>query len=288
MNKLWLSLNLLVVSIMGYFAAKPIEQPENQITVCHAPVSGDMAQFANDPNFIALHPTPLAIKFVAEGESITYPTADGNTASAYIVKAKKKSDKWLFVYQEWWGLNDHIKHQADVFYNDLGGEVNVIALDMYDGKSTTNPQEAGKLMQGVVESRLENIVKGAITLAGPKAEIANVGWCFGGSWSLKSALLGGKQTIGSVMYYGMPVKDVEKLKTLNSDVLGLFATEQYISQQVIEDFAANMKTANKKLTYKVFNAVHGFSNPSNPKYDEAASKEAYGMAIGYLKEKYKL
>jgi hypothetical protein len=34
---------------------------------------------------------------------------------------------------------------------------------MYDGKSTTNPQEAGKLMQGVVETRLENIVKGAIT-----------------------------------------------------------------------------------------------------------------------------
>jgi carboxymethylenebutenolidase len=62
-------------------------------------------------------------------------------------------------------------------------------------------------------------------------------------------------------------------------VLGLFATEQYISQQVIEDFAANMKTANKKLTYKIFNAVHGFSNPSNPKYDEAASKEAYGMAL---------
>jgi dienelactone hydrolase len=84
-------------------------------------------------------------------------------------KPKKKSDKWLFVYQEWWGLNDHIKHQADVFYNDLGGNVNVIALDMYDGKSTTNPQEAGKLMQGVVETRLENIVKGAITLAVAKS-----------------------------------------------------------------------------------------------------------------------
>jgi len=288
MNKLWLTLNLFLVSLIGYFSSKPLEQSDNQITVCHNPSIDGMAQFANDPNFVALHPSPLAINFVAEGTSINYPTADGSTANAYFVKAKKKSDKWLFVYQEWWGLNDHIKHQADVFYNDLGGNVNVIALDMYDGKSTTNPQEAGKLMQGVVESRLENIVKGAITFAGTKAQIANVGWCFGGSWSLKSALLGGKQTIGSVMYYGMPVKDVEKLKTLNSDVLGLFATEQYISQQVIEDFAANMKTANKKLTYKIFNAVHGFSNPSNPKYDEAASKEAYGMALGYLKEKYKL
>ena len=190
------------------------------------------------------------------------------------------------MYQEWWGLNDHIKHQAEVFYDDLGGKVNVIALDMYDGKVTSNPQEAGQFMQSMKEERLENIVKGAKTMAGPNAKIANVGWCFGGSWSLKSALLNGQQNIGSVMYYGMPVRDVEKLKTLNSDVLGLFATEEYISEAIIKEFAANMEKAGKKLTYKIFPAVHGFSNPSNPRYDEAASKEAYAMAIGYLREKF--
>lgn len=125
-------------------------------------------------------------------------------------------------------------------------------------------------------------------LAGTNAKIANVGWCFGGSWSLKSALLTGNQNIGSVIYYGMPVRDVEKLKTLNSDVLGLFATEEHISKAVIEEFAASMKTAGKELTYKIFPAAHGFSNPSNPKYDPEASKEAYEMAITYLKSKFKV
>ena len=140
-------------------------------------------------------------------------------------------------------------------------------------------------MQGVVEARLENIVKGGLQFAGKKAKVANVGWCFGGSWSLKSAIIGGKQTIGSVMYYGMPVKDVEKLKTLNTDVLGLFATEKWISKSVIEEFAANMKTAGKSLNYKIFEAEHAFANPSNPKYDESKAKEAYAMAIEYLKKK---
>jgi carboxymethylenebutenolidase len=288
MHKFLLFFNVVVISLIGYFTKPKVNEPLEAITVCHTTTTDGMAQFANDPTFVALHPTPLPLKFEALGQQITFPTADGATAGAYFVKAKKKSNKWLFVYQEWWGLNDHIKHQADVFYNDLGGNVNVLALDMYDGKSTSDPKEAGKLMQSVVESRLEAIVNGGVAYAGPKAQIANVGWCFGGSWSLKSALLGGKQTIGSVMYYGMPVKDVEKLKTLNTDVLGLFATEQYISKQVIEEFAANMKTAGKKLDYKIFDAVHGFSNPSNPKYDEAASKEAYTMAITYLKGKYKL
>ena len=47
-----------------------------------------------------------------------------------------------------------------------------------------------------------------------------------------------------------------------------------------------MKTAGKTLTYKIFAGVHGFANPSNPKHDAALTKEAYGMAIGYLKGKF--
>lgn len=248
---------------------------------------GNMAVFVDDENFTSMHPAPVAYVHVSAvgGKMISFTTPDQKQASGYFVPAKQKSDKWLFVYQEWWGLNDHIKKQADVFYQDLGGNVNVLALDMYDGKVTTTPSEAGQLMQSAQESRLEAIMKGAMAYAGPKAKFASVGWCFGGGLSLKSAILGGKQTVGSVMYYGMPVKDVEKLKTLNTDVLGLFATEQWISKVVIEEFANNMKAANKKLTYKIFEADHAFANPSNPKYDEAAAKEAYDMAITYLKKK---
>ena len=289
MSNLTISFFAILVGLFGFSRTpNPNPTPSSAMPMCHTvpPIDG-MAQFASDPAFQALHPSPLSLNYEAKGESITFKTADGVDAKGYIVKAKKKSKKWLFVYQEWWGLNDYIKRQSDVFHDDLGGNVNVLALDMYDGQSATDPKEAGKLMQGVKEERLVNIVNGGVAYAGKKAKIANIGWCFGGGWSLKSALLGGKQTVGSVMYYGMPVKEVEKLKTLNCDVLGLFATETRISKEVIEEFAASMKTAGKGLEYKIFNGVHGFANPSNPKYDEALSKEAYGMALGYLKKKFK-
>jgi carboxymethylenebutenolidase len=288
MIKSVLSLILFLTGLLFWNTPSPElskADPFAGITLCHS-YNDDMAQFVNAPGFAAFHPSPIPFDFQGKGEMTTFATPDGQKASGYLIKATVPSSQWLFVYQEWWGLNDQIKHQADIFYEDLGGRVNVIALDMYDGKVTANPQEAGQLMQGVKEARLENIVTGARQLAGANAKIANVGWCFGGSWSIKSALLNGQQNIGSVIYYGMPVRDVEKLKTLNSDVLGLFATEQYISEAVIKEFATNMETAGKKLTYKIFPAVHGFSNPSNPKYDEAASKEAYGMALAYLKEKF--
>ena len=290
MNNLTVSFFAILISFWGYLnAPNPTTASTASIALpmCHTAPTDGMASFALDPAFQALHASPLPLNYEAKGESITFKTSDGVEAKGYIVKAKKKSKKWLFVYQEWWGLNDYIKRQSDVFYDDLGGKVNVLALDMYDGQSTSDPKEAGKLMQGVKDERLVNIVKGGIMFAGKKAKIANVGWCFGGGWSLRSALLGGKQTVGSVMYYGMPVKDVEQLKTLSSDVLGLFATETRISKEVIEEFAVNMKTAGKKLDYKIFNGVHGFANPSNPKYDEALSKEAYTMALAYLKERLK-
>jgi carboxymethylenebutenolidase len=291
MSNLTITFFAVLISVYGFFkkpnTASPI--PTSPMVMCHTlPPTDGMAAFALDPEFQALHPSPLPLVYEGKGQSITFKTADGVDAKGYFVKAKKKSKKWLFVYQEWWGLNEYIMRQSDVFHKDLSEDVNVLALDMYDGQSATDPQAAGKLMQGVKEERLNNIVNGGIAFAGKKAKIANVGWCFGGGWSLKSALLGGKHTVGSVMYYGMPVKDVEKLKLLNSDVLGLFATETRISKEVIEEFAANMKTAGKTLEYKIFPGVHGFANPSNPKYDEAGSKEAYTMALAYLKKRLKV
>lgn len=251
---------------------------------------GNMAKFTTDESFVASHQIPLEYNHnsLIGGEMITFKTNDVTDANAYFVKSKTKSNKWLFVYQEWWGLNDHIKKQADILYNEMGGNVNVLAIDMYDGKVATTREDAAKYMQGADEKRLENIVTGALAYAGKKAKVASIGWCFGGGWSLKSAILSKKQAVGSVMYYGMPVQDVEKLKNLNCDVLGLFATEEWISKKVIEEFADNMKTANKSLNYKIFDAAHAFANPSNPKFDEKAATEANAMAISFLKEKFKL
>lgn len=286
MHKIIISMSLILTGILTLWLSRSEKsETSDDITICHTGPS-EMMAFLDDPEFVAFHPSPISFDFEGLGEMVSFPAKDGKDAQGYLIRAKEPSDQWLFVYQEWWGLNDNIKEESDRFYNDLAGRVNVLALDMYDGKVTSNPQEAGGFMRSTEESRLENIVMAGRDFAGPDAKIANVGWCFGGAWSLKSALLLGEQNIGSIIYYGMPVREVERLKKLNSDVLGLFATEQNISKEVIEEFASAMEEAGKDLEYKIFDAVHGFANPSNPRHDEEATKEAYLMALSYLQEKF--
>ena len=245
------------------------------------------AMLAADKDFSGGHDAPLPYEFKGAGKMIEFKTPDGSTGKGFEIKSAKSSNKYLFVIHEWWGLNDYIKKEAATFAAELP-DVNVIAVDLYDGKVATTPEEAGKYMGEVKTDRAVAILKGAQLYAGPKAQLASIGWCFGGGWSLQEALLGGKQTVGCVMYYGMPEKDVAKLKALNSDVLGIFASQdKWINPEVVGQFKKDMTSAGKSVTIESYNADHAFANPSNPKYKKDDAAKAHEHALAYLRGRFK-
>jgi carboxymethylenebutenolidase len=239
---------------------------------------------ASTPAFASLHITPKMVDpSDLVGTMISFDAADGNKANAYFIPAKKKSNKWLIVIQEWWGLNNQIKMEADQYFKDLG-DMNVIAVDMYDGKVAATPDSAMKLMRGADMNRMTAIVQGAIKHAGAKASIYSVGWCFGGMWSLQTAILAGPQAKGSVMYYGRPETNMEKLKSIQCDIIGFFGNkDQSPSPAMVNAFEQNMKDAGKNLSVNRYDAGHGFANPSNPSFNAAAKEDAYAKSIAFLK-----
>ena len=239
---------------------------------------------ASTPAFASLHLSPIKVNpNDLMGSMISFDAADGEKANAYFIPAKKKSNKWLIVIQEWWGLNDNIKMEADQYFKDLG-DMNVIAVDMYDGKIAATPDSAMKLMRGADMKRMTAIIQGAIKHAGSKANIYSVGWCFGGMWSLQTAILAGPQAKGSVMYYGRPETNMEKLKSIQCDIIGFFGNkDQAPSPAMVDDFEKNMKEAGKNLAVNRYDAGHGFANPSNPSFNAAAKADAYTKAIAFLK-----
>ncbi|MCW3108731.1 MAG: hypothetical protein JWQ09_3237 [Segetibacter sp.] len=238
--------------------------------------------------FAALHPNPLYFKIEdPKGKQVSFETSDGTNGTGYEIRNKKKTKNFLFVIHEWYGLNDYIKQEAELLSTELEN-VNVIALDLYDGKVATTADSAMKYMSSVNSQRLENIIKGAIAYAGGDAKIYTIGWCFGGMWSLQASILAGKQGAGCVMYYGRPETNIEKLKQLNADVVGFFGNlDKSITPEKVTEFENNMKAAGKTLTVNRYDAGHGFANPSNPVFNKQARDDAHQKTIEFLKARIK-
>lgn len=258
----------------------------SQTTCCARPET--FAMLASDQGFVAGHEEPEHFVLTSPlGKNISFETPDGKQGYAYELKSEKFTDNYIFVFHEWWGLNDHIRQEAEKIFKDHG-KANVIAIDLYDKKTTASRDTAARLMQSANRERMENIIRGALNYAGEKANIATIGWCFGGGWSLQASLLAGTSNRACVMYYGMPEKDEAKLHSLFGPVLFIWAKkDQWINKNVVTEFQATMQRARRDLKVIGYDADHAFANPSNPKYNQALAAEAYKKALTFLKKRLK-
>ncbi|MFL5444431.1 MAG: dienelactone hydrolase family protein [Myxococcales bacterium] len=216
------------------------------------------------------------------GQNVSLKVA-GKTAKAYTAKPKGEIKGAILVLHEWWGLNDWVKHQADELAN-LG--YLALAVDLYKGKVASDPQTAQKLMGSkdekwgdeVEEAGLEWLHKNA---SGKK--VATIGWCMGGGESLNSTLHDPKDVDATIMYYGMPVTDVAKLKTMKGPILGIWANQDgWITPDKVKQFDQALTEAGIQHEFHAYDADHAFANPSGGKYNPPAAKDAWAKTKDFL------
>lgn len=214
------------------------------------------------------------------GKAVTLKTKEGQSFQAY-ESGPGAAKGAVLVIHEWWGLNDHIREWTDRLAQQ---GYRALAVDLYDGKATTNPDEAGKLMQAVDQTAANKKLQAGLDyLKASNSKIATIGWCFGGGQSLQATLLDPQAVSATVIYYGMPVSEVEKLKTLNGPVLGIFAKkDQWITPDKVKVFEETMKKAGKQLEVHMYDADHAFANPSGGRYDSTAAKDAWEKTKAFL------
>src|ERR671927_279975 len=85
--------------------------------------------------------------------------SNGGTTRGYLAVPESGKGPGVIVIQEWWGLVPHIKDVADRFAAE--GFV-ALAPDLYHGRATTSPDEAGKLMMALDIEQTEKDLRGAI------------------------------------------------------------------------------------------------------------------------------
>lgn len=240
-------------------------------------------------------PIPTAIALVPPSqpviaEKVNYATVDAQTVTGYFAQpeANDRSLPGLIIIHEWWGLNENIKAMA----RRLAGEgYKVLAVDLYGGKVGQTPQQARALVQTVgqnTDSAKNNLQQAYQYLVTQQEtpKVGVMGWCFGGSWSLQTALLLPQKIAATVIYYGGQISEFTntQLQTLQMPILGIFGAEdRSIPVTEVRQFEANLARLGKEAEIIIYeNAGHAFANPSGERYVPEAAEAAWSKTIDFL------
>lgn len=191
----------------------------------------------------------------------------------------------MVVIHEWWGLNERIKEVAKEFASK--GYV-ALAVDLYRGKATSNPDEAHELYRGLPKDRAVRDLKAAVAyLQGrpnvKKDKIGSIGWCMGGGYSLSLAV-NSPELAACVIYYGRLMTDQEALKKVSAPIVGFFGEEDRgIPVESVKAFEKTMRELEKKVEVHIYpEAGHAFALSGSPSYREAAANDAWQRTWEFL------
>ena len=232
-------------------------------------------------------------------ENITYK-ADTATLNGYVAYDANSTAKRpvVLVVHEWWGLNDYVRSRARQLA-ELG--YLAMAVDMYgNGKIAEDPKQAmayaGPFYSNpqLAKSRIDAAL--ARVKEFPQADTANIaaiGYCFGGSVVLNTAKLG-EPFKGVVSFHGglagvQPNKDLLKAKVLVCHG----GADSFVNANEVAQFRKSMDSIGADYTFKVYDsATHAFTNPNATavgqkfnmpiRYNEAADKKSWADMKEFL------
>ena len=219
------------------------------------------------------------------GELVEF-NANGRTASGYLAIPLEGSGPGVIVIQEWWGLVDHIKDVCERFADE--GFI-ALAPDLFHGKTTKSPDEAGKLMMALRIDEAEKDISGAIeylldheAITGDNVGI--VGFCMGGALSLYTATK--NANVGAcVVFYGGHPNVKPDLANLQSPVLGLYGErDKSVTPESVHKLEQQLKSLGKEVTVVIYpNADHAFFNDTRPAvFQPEAAEDAWQRTIDFF------
>lgn len=221
-------------------------------------------------------------------ETLPYAEVDDELVYGHFVFPADMVDPLpgLIVIHEWWGLNDGVRAMADRIAAE--GYV-VLAVDLFAGNSASDPAVARELMLEVVENPdlAEENIRQAYQFLVETAQaprIGSLGWCFGGGWSLNTALLFPEELDAAVIYYGAVTDNDERLAPLDVPILGLFGDQDRgIPVESVEGFEQALERLRKNYEIEIYEgAAHAFANPSGNNYNAEIAEMAWERTVEFL------
>ena len=212
--------------------------------------------------------------------------------------AAKGKRPGVLVVHEWWGHNEHARHQARRLAE--AGYVG-FALDMFGkGKVTTHPNEAQAFMAeakkepAVLRARfqaaLEQLKRDPHVAAD---QIAAIGYCFGGSVVLDEARSGADLDAVVTFHGALATDHPAQQGKVKARILVLTGgADSFVPEEQVGALTREMKAAGANFHVVVYpGAKHGFTNPDAGKagvdalaYNAEADQKSWAAMLAFFKE----
>ena len=226
-----------------------------------------------------------ATEDTVQSSEIIYGQTNDQSHQGYLSQPQStKPTAGLIVIHEWWGLNEDIHLMAD----QIAGLGYVsLAVDLYDGQSATKVKDAFQLSTNLSkneEAALANLQAAYDYLVNEVGveKVGIIGWCLGGKWSLRGALMLPNQIDATVIYYGSLIDDKERLATLEMPIIGFVGTKDRLHKQFIQ-FEQDLEALNKDASFHIYEgARHAFANASGIAYEPVAAEDSWKKTVNFL------
>jgi len=222
------------------------------------------------------------------GDMIQFPS-NGTSGSGYFAPAAGGSGPGLLLIQEWWGLVPHILDVADRF---AAAGFSTLAPDLFAGTTTTEPDEAGKLMMSLNLDRAVRDMSGAVDFLLGQDSVSServgvVGYCMGGGLALMMACAAPGQIGACAPYYGViPWEQAEPdWSAIDCPIRGHFAeNDGFFGPDKVADLERRLVELGKDAVLEVHPDVdHAFFNDARPEvFDAATSTRAWNATTAFL------
>ncbi|CAN5861282.1 dienelactone hydrolase family protein [soil metagenome] len=223
------------------------------------------------------------------GDIVEFPS-NGSTGQGYLATPEAGAGPGLIVIQEYWGLVDHIKDVCDRFAAE---GFTALAPDLFRSETTTEPDEAGKLMMALNLDQAGRDMGGSVDfLRGHDAVrgegVGVTGFCMGGGLALVLATQRPGDIAACVPFYGViPWEDAQPdWSALSAPVQGHFAEkDEFFSPDKVAALERTLADLGKDVEFFMYaDAEHAFFNDTRPEvHDEEAAHQAWNRTLSFLR-----
>jgi carboxymethylenebutenolidase len=186
---------------------------------------------------------------------------------------------------EWWGVNDDIRRICGDFARE--GFV-AMAIDLYDGQSTTSMEEAiqlvDKMKTGEAMEKIEGAVRFLASDERTNGKVGVTGFCLGGAMALGAAI-NVPGLSAAVPFYGTPREEFAQFGAHKLPILGHYAkTDPFVRAERVIELRDRAAAAGVAFEVHFYEAGHAFMRKGSPEYDETAAKLAWSRTLAFLRE----